>query len=264
MFRRTFVLVFTLLSCCAFANQVELFMPGLNELSQPMSYGLVYSYEAGTNDAKALYSDPTLETEYDNPAALDIHGRLIAYGSGAYKFIVKNMQGNTILTVDNYIVHSLSVTSNENPFGESLTQTYLEVESLLVNEAEIASLTITEGIVLPDVGVVVGELEVNSYLDMRGNPVLGVATATLATQATNLGHIEHLVQTATNELEYMSPDGNNASPTVTLNSVIVSSLNVSDSTITGVATGTEDTHAVNYGQFMKEIASITEHLSSGP
>jgi hypothetical protein len=72
----------------------------------PLNGGFVYTYEAGTLTPKATYTDYTENTSLDNPIELDSAGRVVAWGTGSYKFIVKDALGNTIETTDNVSVFS--------------------------------------------------------------------------------------------------------------------------------------------------------------
>ena len=65
----------------------------------PLSGGLVYTYEAGTTTAKATYQED--DTENTNPVVLDSTGRAEIYGTGSYKFVLKTSAGVTIWTLDN-------------------------------------------------------------------------------------------------------------------------------------------------------------------
>lgn len=67
----------------------------------PLSGGLVYTYAAGTTTPKATYTDNTGSTEMPNPIVLDSAGRATWWISGAYKYVVKDSEGNTIKTTDN-------------------------------------------------------------------------------------------------------------------------------------------------------------------
>lgn len=61
----------------------------------PLANGFVYTYEAGTTTPKTTYTDSSGVTPAPNPIELDAAGRPVTgsgaiWGSGAYKFIVKN------------------------------------------------------------------------------------------------------------------------------------------------------------------------------
>lgn len=67
----------------------------------PLSGGKLYTYEAGTVTAKRTFSDKGLSTPNTNPIILDSRGEAIVYGSGDYKFILKNSADSLIWTFDN-------------------------------------------------------------------------------------------------------------------------------------------------------------------
>jgi hypothetical protein len=85
------------------ARIVEFLLSGVhNQSGVPFSAGKVYSFEAGTTTSKDLYTDAAKTTPATNPVILDSYGRAIVYADGDYKFIVKDSDGNTIFTVDNF------------------------------------------------------------------------------------------------------------------------------------------------------------------
>lgn len=67
----------------------------------PLVGGLIYSYVAGTNTPQASYTDASGSTPAANPVVLDSAGRADIWGSGVYKFVIKDSVGNTIDTIDN-------------------------------------------------------------------------------------------------------------------------------------------------------------------
>lgn len=67
----------------------------------PLAFGLVYTYEAGTLTPKATYTDAGAGTPNDNPVELDSSGRAPIWISGTYQIIVKTAGGVTIDTQDN-------------------------------------------------------------------------------------------------------------------------------------------------------------------
>jgi hypothetical protein len=73
----------------------------LDASGKPLAGGFVYTYSAGTTTPAATYTDATAGTPAANPIVLDSAGRCQIWGSGAYKFVVKDSLGNTIQTTDN-------------------------------------------------------------------------------------------------------------------------------------------------------------------
>lgn len=127
-------------------KSVDFLLGGLTALSGNLSGAQVYTYSAGTTTPKSLYTTRALTTALDNPLTLDIDGRYSsAFGSGVYKFVVKDAYGNTIFTADNIEVSSLQAILDYpvDPFGDTLTQTNLIVEDLTLDSGAVASLTVT-------------------------------------------------------------------------------------------------------------------------
>jgi hypothetical protein len=68
---------------------------------EPLAGGLIYSYEGGTDTAKATYTDSGGGTPNANPVVLDSNGRCnIFLTTGSYKFIIKTSAGVTLETKD--------------------------------------------------------------------------------------------------------------------------------------------------------------------
>lgn len=71
----------------------------------PLAGGKLYSYEAGTSTALALYSDVDLTTPYANPLVLDADGRppdgAVFLQPQGYKFILTDADDVAIWTLDN-------------------------------------------------------------------------------------------------------------------------------------------------------------------
>ena len=247
MFRKTLLLIVALMLLClnpllADGANVGFLLSGLTQLGGGVvTSGWVYAYAAGTTNLKTLYSDAALTTALDNPVQLDTAGRLIAYGSGQYKFVVKDQYFNTLFTVDNVEVESLAslLTDASDPFGANLSQT-----NLLVTNAILASATITDLAVLN--GITLSNLSVNN------TPISGVATATQGTEASNLGQVQALLASAIAE-GIMQADGSNAS--------ITQDISMVNHKLTNVATGTEAQDAVNKGQMDSALASFTPETS---
>lgn len=70
---------------------------------QPLAFGLVYTYAAGTTTPQATYVDSTQTTQQTNPVLLNARGEASIWlnPSLSYKFVVTDSNGNTIRTVDN-------------------------------------------------------------------------------------------------------------------------------------------------------------------
>lgn len=66
----------------------------------PLSGGKLYTYVTGTTTNKATYSDYALTTPNANPVVLDSRGEAEVYGTGVYKFVLKDSSDTTIWTID--------------------------------------------------------------------------------------------------------------------------------------------------------------------
>jgi len=85
------------------ARIVEFLLSGIFDISgNPVNAGKIYSYAAGTDTEKTLYTDAAKTGEATNPVILDASGRAIVYADGNYKFIVKTSTGVLLFTVDDY------------------------------------------------------------------------------------------------------------------------------------------------------------------
>lgn len=189
MFRRSsFLISFLLCSSLLFAGgQIELLLPGILDYSSPLSYGFVYSYAAGTSTPKSIYSDADLTVAYDNPAELDVCGRLVAYGAGDYKFVFKNALNVTLFTVDNYVVLASSTWSNTDPFGSIFYQTEFVSDNIVADEIQVASITITSYAHIYAAVFEVSAFKATGDVDFNSYKGINLATGTDVMDAVNYG-----------------------------------------------------------------------------
>lgn len=68
---------------------------------KPLNGGQLFSYSAGTLTPKATYTDAAGAVPNTNPIILNERGEATVYGSGNYRFILKNSVGATIWDRDN-------------------------------------------------------------------------------------------------------------------------------------------------------------------
>ena len=210
MFRKTCLLIaallFTVAAAFADGASVQFLLGGLSRLSgNVISYGRVHTYTAGTTTPKALYADKALTSALTNPATLDEDGRLVAYGSGLYKFIIKDASGNTIFTADNVEINSLAeiLSDASDPFGTDLTQTNLDVTNLTAASATVTNLSVINSLAL-------------NNLSANDTAITDVGSATNPTDATNLQQVQNLIASSIPSISnLMLTDGSNASSAVT-------------------------------------------------
>lgn len=64
----------------------------------------VYHYAAGTNTDKDVWSDRDKNTTLAQPVTADAQGFVSFFADGLYKFVIKDTDGNTLATMDDYQV----------------------------------------------------------------------------------------------------------------------------------------------------------------
>lgn len=72
-----------------------------DDAGKPLNGGQIYTYAAGSLTPKATYQDKALTIANTNPVIANARGEVTLYGSGAYRLILKDKQGNTIWDQDN-------------------------------------------------------------------------------------------------------------------------------------------------------------------
>jgi len=71
-----------------------------NETGNPLAFGKVYTYQAGTNTPKATFQSEDAVTENTNPVVLNGAGYADIYLIGSYKIVVKDADGVDVWTAD--------------------------------------------------------------------------------------------------------------------------------------------------------------------
>jgi hypothetical protein len=129
-----FLVVGTCPAAFGAAVSVDVLWGGLFDNSgQPLAGGKVYTYSAGTTSAKSVYTDSAKTTPAANPVILDGYGRSQVYADGSYKFVIKDADDVTLMTIDN-----LEYVSSQNP-------STLSTSALTALGATIGSLTASLG-----------------------------------------------------------------------------------------------------------------------
>lgn len=83
------------------ANLIDFLFAGLvDESGEALAGGTVTSYAAGTTTLRPIYQNAAGTIAHPNPATLDARGVLVAYGTGPYKFVVKDAAGAVQYTID--------------------------------------------------------------------------------------------------------------------------------------------------------------------
>ncbi len=74
------------------AAQIDLLLSGLTNKTDggPLAGGKIFTYEAGGLVPKATYEDAARAGNHPNPIVLDAYGKILAFGDGYYKFVVKD------------------------------------------------------------------------------------------------------------------------------------------------------------------------------
>ncbi len=209
MSRRSLLLIALLLVpalCLAvtYGKEVQFMLSGLNYGGYPLAGGKIYTYLAGSTASTSLYADAELTSPLDNPCTLDSSGRLVAYGNGAYKFIVKDGSGNTVFTVDDVDLkntYDFSI-DNTDPHGLTLYQRNIISSSTTTQAATIASLTVTNytniiGSVTLNIASVTSLIAtLGADLGANGHKIVGLATGTSAQDAVSYGQVSSIIQSA--------------------------------------------------------------------
>ena len=108
----------------------------LDDDGNPLSYGKLYTYAAGTSTPKDTYTTAAGNISHTNPIVLDAAGRAIIFLTGAYKFVLRDVNDADIDngTTDNVTAFSASTETNEGYFqsfsGDSEETTFTLSENL--------------------------------------------------------------------------------------------------------------------------------------
>lgn len=125
----------------------------LDANGDPLSYGLLYTYIAGTTTSKTTYTTAAQTTANTNPILLDSRGQADVWllAGEAYKFTLQNSSGVLQYTVDQITAAGTMSTQNSN--------------FVTITGGNISGVTITG----PITGDVTGNLTGNVTGDLTGN-----------------------------------------------------------------------------------------------
>jgi hypothetical protein len=128
---------------------------------EPLAFGLVYTYAAGTTTPQATYVDNTQTTQNPNPVVLNARGEASIWTNPAlsYKFVVTDSNGNTIRTVDNVVGFNILVSAL---ISGNFTQAALGAILYPQTAAEIAATITPANYAYP-------ELDFRRYQGWNGN-----------------------------------------------------------------------------------------------
>lgn len=101
---------------------IEFLLSGLTDSAgDALSGGKVYTYDAGTTNARATYQDIEATTPHANPIILDSNGRKQVFAQGRFKIRVDDADDNTLYTWDDLHFGDslLAVSTTETLTGES-------------------------------------------------------------------------------------------------------------------------------------------------
>lgn len=81
-------------------DTASLLPPGVSQFfdnnGNPLSSGYLYTYDAGTSTLRTTWKDSAETLPNTNPIRLDAGGKAIVYGSGTYRTVLKDRNGNLI------------------------------------------------------------------------------------------------------------------------------------------------------------------------
>lgn len=94
-----------------------------NELGEPLSGGLLYTYAAGTTTPQSAYQDYSLTLPWPNPIVLDSAGRVPAFylADGQIKIRLSDANGVTQVSADNILVVGASAGTGTPPTVDATT-----------------------------------------------------------------------------------------------------------------------------------------------
>ncbi len=125
------------------AKQVDFLLAGLlDSTGNPLSSGLVYTYESGTTTNKTCWTAADKSASATNPVVLDAYGKATLYADGTYTFLVKTSAGATVTTI-NGLEYSIPTTSNKTVTLVSADYTALSTDDIIGVSTASGNVTIS-------------------------------------------------------------------------------------------------------------------------
>jgi hypothetical protein len=144
----------------------------LDANGNPLSYGLLYTYAAGTTSPSVTYTSAAQTTANTNPIVLDVRGEANVWLSAgvAYKFLLQNSSG-----VQQYVVDQISAAG---------TMSIQNASNVSITGGTISGVTIT--------GPITGNVTGNVNGDVTGNLTGNVTGGTIVGASYNGGQLAGL------------------------------------------------------------------------
>lgn len=180
----------------------------LDANGNPLSYGFLYTYSAGTTSPLATYTTAAQTTANTNPIVLDSRGQADVWllAGSAYKFLLQNSSGVLQYTVDQITAAGTMSTQNAS--------------SVAITGGSITGVTIT--------GPIAGDVTGNLTGDVTGNVTGSISGGTVSALSYNGGQLAGLRNLVINGAMNVSQKGAGAFTTSTGSSTTLNSTRMLD------------------------------------
>jgi len=115
----------------------------------PLVGGKLYTYEQGTTTEKTTYSDRDLSTPNANPVVLNSRGEATVYGTGFYKFVLKDSDDTTVWTVDELLAGEEVDWVSIGDYGDSLSTAVSDIGSDYATLVIDSAITVSSNVTVP-------------------------------------------------------------------------------------------------------------------